>query len=432
MLVVKKIYVLVAVDTFLHWLSAYVCSSNKSKNVLKFLRKYINTHGHPRKLHLDQATGFFSNEIQNFCNYEGIEFIKSPVRDHRATGMVERTIGSIKNYVLTYLQENKNYKFGEMISRALSALRFVSHSKTKLTPFEAYHGREANTALRNLTKKPSLKNLNWNNVVNQKLSCLDKAGNLPEVEHTLDWEKRSDLVYAPQNRKAPIILDDDVVADPKAPEVLDPKELSPPKTATWLKKHKTSSTTVYQRTGKTDPNDPRRYKRLPLKNEKMTKHTLQMEKGSLLRRSGVSFRSAAEESLIGNRSEECTPGPSRNVTSTPAPSESNKYKRKAENDRTAMENVRKSIKQRIVEYSVDESEDDDDDYDSEWEIGRREPTIGAANEEQDVQSVSVNSPRSVGGKRNKNQYETATRKSTQQRRGVDKMGGVMIHRIEHK
>ena len=228
---------------------------------------------------MDQATGFFSNEIQNFCNYEGIELIKSPVRDHRATGMVERTIGSIKNYVLTYLQENKNYKFGEMISRALSALRFVPHSKTKLTPLEAYHGREANTALRNLTKKPSLKNLNWNNVVNQKLSCLDKAGNLPEVELTLDWEKRSDLVFAPQNRKAPIMLDDDEVADPKAPEVLNPKELGPPKTPTWLKRHKASSTTVYQRTGKTDPKDPRRYKRLPLKIDKMTKHTVQMKKG---------------------------------------------------------------------------------------------------------------------------------------------------------
>ena len=48
---------------------------------------------------MDQATGFFSNEIQNFCNYEGIELIKTPVREHRATGMVERTIGSIKNYV---------------------------------------------------------------------------------------------------------------------------------------------------------------------------------------------------------------------------------------------------------------------------------------------------------------------------------------------
>ena len=56
---------------------------------------------------MNQATGFFSNDIQNFCNYEGIELIKSPVKDHRATGKVEKTIGSIKNYVLTYLPENK-------------------------------------------------------------------------------------------------------------------------------------------------------------------------------------------------------------------------------------------------------------------------------------------------------------------------------------
>ena len=54
---------------------------------------------------MDQETGFFSNDIQNFCNYKGIELIKSPVKDHRATGMVERTIGSLKNYVLTYFQK---------------------------------------------------------------------------------------------------------------------------------------------------------------------------------------------------------------------------------------------------------------------------------------------------------------------------------------
>ena len=182
-----------------------------------------------------------------------------------------------------------------MISRALSALQFVRHSMTKLTSFEAYHGREANTALRNLTKKPSLKNLNWNNVINQKLSCLDKASGLPNVELTLDWEKRSDLVYAPENRKTPRVLDEydliEMDVDPKATEVVDPKAAQKlPKTPEWLKRHKTSTTTVYQETGKTDPKDPRRYKLLPLKTEKLTKHTVQMKKGSLLRRSGVSFR----------------------------------------------------------------------------------------------------------------------------------------------
>ena len=265
---------------------------------------------------MDQATRFFSSKIQNLCNYEGLELIKSPVKDHRATGMVERTIGSIKKYVLTYLQENKNYKFGLKISRALSALRFVAHSKTKLTPLEAYLGREANKAIRNLMKKPSLKNLNWKNVSNQKLFCLDKASGLIDVELTLDWEKRSNLVYAPGNCKTPRVLDDhDLIetdVDPQPTEVVDfkaPREL--PKAPEWLNRHKISTTTVYQKTGKTDPKDPRRYKRLPLKTEKLTKHTMQMKKGSLLRRSSVSFRSRAEESRIEKGIDSNTPGPSK-------------------------------------------------------------------------------------------------------------------------
>ena len=141
-----------------------------------------------------------------------------------------------------------------MISRALSVFRFVPHSRTKLTPFEAYHGREANTALRNLTKKPSFKNLTWKNVINQKLQRLDKASGLPEVELNLDWETRSDLVYAPENRKMPRVLEDHELAEAEV-------KLTHPKAPQGLKRHRTSTTTFNQRTGKTDPKNPRRYKR---------------------------------------------------------------------------------------------------------------------------------------------------------------------------
>ena len=166
-----------------------------------------------------------------------------------------------------------------------------------------------------MTKKPSLKNLNWKNVINQKLSCLDKASGLPEVKKNLDWEKHSDLVYAPENRMTPRVLNENELietdVDPMAKEV-DPKAQEIPKAPEWLKRHRrTSTTTVYQRTGKTDPKDPRRYKRLPLKIEKLTKHTVQMKKGSLLRRSGVSFRSVAEESQIEKTTDANTPGPSK-------------------------------------------------------------------------------------------------------------------------
>ena len=47
-----------------------------------------------------------SNEVKAFCDGGDIEIIKSPVNDHRATGCVERTFGSLKNSILTFVQEN--------------------------------------------------------------------------------------------------------------------------------------------------------------------------------------------------------------------------------------------------------------------------------------------------------------------------------------
>ena len=84
---------------------------------------------------------------------------------------------------------------------------------------------------------------------------------LPDVELNLNWEKRSDLVYAPENRKTPRVLDEHDLIEtdvgPKATAVVDPKASQElPKAPEWLKRHKTSTTTVNQRSGKADPQDP--------------------------------------------------------------------------------------------------------------------------------------------------------------------------------
>ena len=97
-----------------------------------------------------------SKEVRSFCHKEGIEMLVSPVNDHRATGCVKRTIGSIKNSVLTYAREDKPEPLDRMVERALGALRFGKNLTLNKTPFEAHIRREANTVLRNLTKKPSL------------------------------------------------------------------------------------------------------------------------------------------------------------------------------------------------------------------------------------------------------------------------------------
>ena len=136
-----------------------------------------------------------SKEVRTFCHKEGIEILTSPVNDHRATGCVERTIGSIKNSVLTYAREENSEPLDRMLERALGALRFAKNATLYLTPFEAHHGREANTVLRNLTNKPSLRNLNWENVIRSKSACLDERDPnvqaMPEPMDT-DWGVRSD------------------------------------------------------------------------------------------------------------------------------------------------------------------------------------------------------------------------------------------------
>ena len=139
-----------------------------------------------------------SNEVKAICNGEGIEITKSPVNDHGATECVERTIGSLKNSILTFVQEKHPEPLEKMIEMVLGALRVLKNATLRISPFEAHHGRETNTVLRNLTKKPSLQNLDWSRVIKTKNACLDdaeaKVRDMPHPAET-NWGVRSDLAY---------------------------------------------------------------------------------------------------------------------------------------------------------------------------------------------------------------------------------------------
>ena len=93
-----------------------------------------------------------------------------------------------------------------MIERALSALRFAPNATLKISPFEAHHSREANTVLRNLTKKPTLQNLTWARVLKQKSAYLDSTDprnqKIPQALAT-DWEERSDVEFYVDHRNHP-------------------------------------------------------------------------------------------------------------------------------------------------------------------------------------------------------------------------------------
>ena len=84
-----------------------VCNSNRSEKIVKVLKSNIIAHGVPRQIRVEQGTIFMSKEVRTFCHKEVIEILTSQVNDHRATGCVERTNGSLKKSVLTYAREKK-------------------------------------------------------------------------------------------------------------------------------------------------------------------------------------------------------------------------------------------------------------------------------------------------------------------------------------
>ena len=135
---------LVSVDRFSRWPSAMICGNNRSEKVLKFMKQNISHHGVPRKVFMDQGSSFTSKAVKSFSNSERIEIVYSPVN--------ERSIGSLKNFVLTFAREKDSGNLESMVERALSALRFSPNATLKISALEDHHGREANTVLRNLKK----------------------------------------------------------------------------------------------------------------------------------------------------------------------------------------------------------------------------------------------------------------------------------------
>ena len=58
---------------------------------------YIENHGFPRSIRLDQQKSLVGNQIKTFCNKNNIDIIEAPVNDQSDIGLVERLIQTIKN-----------------------------------------------------------------------------------------------------------------------------------------------------------------------------------------------------------------------------------------------------------------------------------------------------------------------------------------------
>ena len=93
----QEIYFLACIDRFSKFPTAEVFDRANADNILKFLQEYVLLHGIPHSIRLDQARCQTGKQTKAFCSQNNIQLIEAPIHDHRAIGLVERLIQTIKN-----------------------------------------------------------------------------------------------------------------------------------------------------------------------------------------------------------------------------------------------------------------------------------------------------------------------------------------------
>ena len=169
----NEIYILVAIGRFSRYPSAVVHPNCDASTAIDFLRKYCEFHGIPRSIRCDQAQAFKSKSFDVYCKNKNIKLIFSPTHDHRATGMVERLIQTLKRRLASMISDPiwSNTNIAEKISAIIESIKLIPNRVTRITPFEAHFGRPPNTEISNIVTKPNKNNLTYNKI---KSFYLDK------------------------------------------------------------------------------------------------------------------------------------------------------------------------------------------------------------------------------------------------------------------
>ena len=141
---------------------------------------YIENHGIPRSIQLDHAKCLVCHQVKNFCNKSNIDIIEAPINDHRAIGLVDGLIQTIKSR-LAFIKEEKSTTNAFHVKYALKIifhqLRIYKQQTTKPSPFEAHFGRKPNAPLSVISSKPKMSNFSYENIVNY---YLDEDTVIPE------------------------------------------------------------------------------------------------------------------------------------------------------------------------------------------------------------------------------------------------------------
>ena len=133
----------VVVDAYSKWLEVIPVASTSSEATIKALEALFITHGLPRVLVSDNATGFTSQEFKQYLRSKGIRHRTAPPYHPSSNGQVERAVQTFKKALLKASRTESDIALQKFLFR----YRVTPHAATDVSPAELLMGRKLRTTL---------------------------------------------------------------------------------------------------------------------------------------------------------------------------------------------------------------------------------------------------------------------------------------------
>ena len=104
---------------------------------------YIHIFSAPNHILTDQGANFISELVKKFENLFLIKHVKTTAFHPQSNGALERTHGTIKVLLKTFMADNKT-EWDQNLNLVCLAFNTATHESTGLTPFEITFRRKAN------------------------------------------------------------------------------------------------------------------------------------------------------------------------------------------------------------------------------------------------------------------------------------------------
>ena len=137
-------YILSIQDMLTKYIILIPLRETSSEGILtNLLDHYIYMFSAPKHILTDQGANFVSDLVQKFENLFRIKHIKTTAFHPQSNGALERTHGTIKDLLRTYMADNET-EWDQNLNLVCLAFNTAVHESTRLTPFEMTFGRKAN------------------------------------------------------------------------------------------------------------------------------------------------------------------------------------------------------------------------------------------------------------------------------------------------